>query len=111
MFTHLIGVDAPTYARLIDGRRVKGSLGLVDGDTLDFHPWNENVRETYEYVRLRHGRACVSKNRIRLYIDLDRAEKVDPISSIYSDTYDAMSFIREELKPKNDKDDEQKHTA
>ena len=99
MFVQLIGVDTPTLARLMSGKRIRGTLGLAADGTLNFHAWNEPSREPCEYIRLRHGRASVSPHRIRLRLDMERAEKIDPVNAIYSDLYDAVSFIREEVKP------------
>ena len=101
-------IEGEALRQMVDGRRVAGTLGLSADGSLNFNAWRNKPAEPYEYVRLRHGRATVSRRRIRLYIDLDRREKCDPISSVYSDTYDAINFISKEIECHDDNDQQTK---
>ena len=102
--TFALSIEGEALTQMVDGRRIAGTLGFSADGTLNFNAWRNKPAEQSEYIRLRHGRASVSPRRIRLFIDMDRREKLDdPISSIYSDTYDAMSFIRKEITPPEEK--------
>ena len=107
-----IQIEGDALKPMLDGRRIAGTLGISADGRLSFNAWRSKPAEPYHYIRLRHGRASVGRRRIRLYLDMDRAEKVEPVNAIYSDLYDAVSFIREEVKPTTEtKEDEGKRPA
>ena len=111
LLVNLHGLDAQSLELLMSGKRLRGTLGYSADGTLNFHAWREKPHVPYTFIRLRHGRASVSPQRVRLYFDMARAEKIDPVSAIYNDMYDAVSFVREEVKPQINNDDEQNRPA
>ena len=99
MYLNLCGISPKLLLKMQEGTRLKGSLGLSADGTLNFNPWRTTPPEPHAFQRLRHGRVSVGERHIRLKIDLDRREKLDnPVDSLFSDTYDAMNFVRKEIE-------------
>ena len=97
-----VQIDGPALDRLLDGKRVRGSIGHVEGNMLQFTPYLYDPTPK-RFVRLRHGRASVSDRFIRVNLHMDRREKTDFINSLYYDTGDAVDFIRRELQDEEEK--------
>ena len=96
-----IQIPDSTYHRMVAGKcRVQGSIGLVTPMEGNF---NEHFRrasdvEGAKYIRLRHGRVSVNRERVRLtlHIGLDEAGVV-PSESIDSESREASGFVDDVL--------------
>ena len=75
------------------GLRVRGSLGMVNKDRLDFHMHAPINRRKGRYIRLRHGRATVNNKSVRLTVTIDRDEHVSLPTALYTDTGEGINFI------------------
>ena len=86
------------------GLRVRGSLGMVNKDRLDFHMHAPSSRSNSRYIRLRHGRASVNNERVRLTVTIDRDEHVSLPTALYADTGEGINFIVSQVnRPEDDR--------
>ena len=82
---------------LASGSRLQGTIGLVNPNEGNF---NEHARHAsngngdYKYIRLRHGRASVDQNRVRLAlsISLDEAD-ITPADVLIDESRQASDFV------------------
>ena len=82
---------------LASGSRLQGTIGLVNPNEGNF---NEHARHAsngngdYKYIRLRHGRASVDQNRVRLAlnISLDEAD-ITPADVLIAESRQASDFV------------------
>lgn len=96
-----IQISDSTYHRMVAGKcRVQGSIGLVTEMEGNF---NEHIRhasdaESTKYIRLRHGRVSVNRERVRLtlHIGLDEADIV-PSEAIETEGREASGFVDDVL--------------
>lgn len=81
---------------LAGGNRIQGSIGLVSPTEGNF---NEHRRQTYmcpdtKFVKLAHGRASVSDERVSLTLRIDRRETdVVPHQVIEHESQVACDFV------------------
>ena len=76
---------------------MQGTIGLVNPNEGNF---NEHARHAsngngdYKYIRLRHGRASVDQNRVRLAlsISLDEAD-ITPADVLIDESRQASDFV------------------
>ena len=84
------------YIRMLEtGRRLEGSLGIVGRHEAAFTPYNRRPKsERSKYIRLPHGRATVSDQKVRLSmtIDLDEADII-PALALMDESREAGNFV------------------
>ncbi len=84
------------YRRLVSSNsRIQGTIGLVSPTEGNF---NEHVRQTHEpgsrYIKLRHGRATVGHERVRLTLSIGLNEAdVIPSEAIAHESLQASDFV------------------
>ena len=98
-------ISDTVYRRLLAGHgRIQGTIGLVSPTEGNF---NEHVRQApapgTKYIKLRHGRASVGGERVRLTlsIGLDEAGVV-PSDAITDESRQASDFVDSALDTFND---------
>lgn len=88
--------DSVYKSLLAGGNRVQGSIGLVSPTEGNF---NAHRRRAYEkpdtkFIKLAHGRASVSEERVSLNIRIDRSETdVVPYIVIDEESQEASDFV------------------
>ena len=83
-------------ALLAGGNRIQGSIGLVSPTEGNFnaHRRSEYVRPETKYIKLAHGRASVSEERVSLTLRIDRRETdVVPHEVIDTESCQASDFV------------------
>ena len=103
--TFNLQISDTVYRRLLAGHgRIQGTIGLVSPTEGNF---NEHVRQApapgTKYIKLRHGRASVGGERVRLTlsIGLDEAGVV-PSDAITDESRQASDFVDSALDTFND---------
>lgn len=98
-----IQISDGTYQRLLaSGARVQGTIGLVNPSEGNFneHKRYDSSEENggSKYIRLRHGRASVNEDRVRLtlHICLDETGIV-PSEAIEDESRQAGAFVDDVL--------------
>lgn len=93
------------YGRLMSsGSRIQGTIGLINPTEGNF---NEHARQApapgTKYIKLRHGRASVGSERVRLTLNiaLDEAGIV-PSDAIADESRQASDFVDNALDTFND---------
>ena len=78
------------------GNRIQGSLGLVSPKEGNFnaHRRAEYMRPDMKYIKLAHGRASVTDERVSLTLRIDRRETdVVPFEVIEVESQEASDFV------------------
>lgn len=96
-----IQIPDSTYRRLMSGKcRVKGSIGLVTPREGNFNEYicHAPDPDTAKYIRLRHGRVSVNRERVRLtlHIGLDETD-ILPSETIEHESREASGFVDDVL--------------
>ena len=85
------------YKALMAGsNRIQGSIGLVSPTEGNFnaHRRSEYVKPDTKYIKLAHGRASVTDERVSLTLRIDRRETdVVPCEVIDVESQEASDFI------------------
>ncbi len=88
--------DAVYKALLAGQNRIQGSIGLVNPQEGNFnvHRRSEYVRPEMKYIRLPHGRASVTDERVSLTLHIDRHETdIVPHEVIDIEAAEASDFV------------------
>ena len=83
-------------ALLSGGNRIQGSIGLVNALEGNFNPHRRTLgeRPDTKYIKLAHGRASVTENRVSLTLRIDRRETdVVPCEVIDVESQEASDFV------------------
>lgn len=99
-----------------DKKRVKGSLGMLNMDELDFNAYNCSTPPKKHIYKLPHGEASMRGKYAHLHLRIDTEhEKVDVGNAIFSESAEAQIFFDElaasERREQQDKDPEPKESA
>ena len=93
------------YQRLLsaNGKRIKGSMGVINPTTFDFHAFAQSASDTdntpRQALRTRYARTTVRPDKIRLAIVVKRESDVLGISDIIYDEADkSAEFLRQILQ-------------
>lgn len=98
MELHVIMSDAD-YQRVVaaQGKRVCGSVGLINPKHVDFHAWNTSASEPDEtpakVLRTERGRTVIRPRGIRFTVLVEQGNG-DPATAIYDEADQATLFIR-----------------
>ncbi|EJW95090.1 cell division topological specificity factor [gut metagenome] len=98
-----IQISDRAYQSLVaHGGRIKGSVGLVSPLVGNFNEYSQQpaaVREGERFIRLRHGKACVSRSRVSLRLNIHLNEAgICPAESIESESREAGHFVNHTLE-------------
>ena len=88
--------DSVYKALLAGGNRVRGSIGLVSPSEGNFnaHRRTPGERPDTRYIKLAHGRASVTEDRVSLTLRIDRRETdVVPCEVIDMESQEASDFV------------------
>ena len=88
--------DSVYKALMASGNRIKGSIGLVNPTEGNFnaHRRSEGVRPETKYIKLAHGRASVTNERVNLTLRIDRTETdIVPYEVIDTESCQASDFV------------------
>lgn len=93
--------DAVGYM-MSTGRRISGSLCLVNANEGNFHPWKRSCTcadgatdPNQAIIMLRCGKAVVCKSRMSLRLQLQRDSVRYPVTTIAEDCEEARAFFKE----------------
>ena len=98
-------ISDTAYRRLLAGHgRIQGTIGLVSPTEGNF---NEHARQAptpgTKYIKLRHGRASVGNERVRLTHNIGRDETgIIPSDAITDESRQASDFVDSALDTFND---------
>ena len=87
--------DSVYKALMASGNRIKGSIGLVNPTEGNFNAHrNSSEKRTKRFIKLAHGRASVTEERVSLTLRIDRKETdVVPYEVIDSESCQASDFV------------------
>ena len=88
--------DSVYKALLAGGNRIQGSIGLVSTTEGNFnaHRRADYVRPETKFIKLAHGRASVTEERVSLTLRIDRKEAdVVPCEVIDVESQEASDFV------------------
>ena len=88
--------DSVYKALLAGGNRIQGSIGLVSPTEGNFnaHRRSPSERPDTRYIKLAHGRASVTEERVSLTLRIDRRETdVVPCEVIDVEAQEASDFV------------------
>ena len=89
-----IQISDAVYAQLLNGNRMKGSIGLANPVEGNFNAWKCNKPNPQrKYMKLPHGRVSMNENDVRMYLKIAYAEQVIPARAIEAESAMASSFI------------------
>lgn len=83
-------------ALIASGNRIQGSLALVNPMEGNFNAYRrtECAQSRTRFIKLPHGRASVSNERVSLTLRIDRRETgVAPYEIIDTESYQASDFV------------------
>lgn len=90
-------ISDKVYQQLIaGGNRIQGSIGLVSPTEGNFHEHRRSASERTDqkWIRLEHGRASVSDERVSLTLRIDpREHGVIPSEAILGESRKASDFV------------------
>ena len=93
------------YQRLLsaNGKRIKGSLGVINPTTFDFHAFAKTASDTdntpRQILRTKHARTTIRPDKVRLAIIVKRGLDVLETSDIIYDEADkSAEFLRQNLQ-------------
>ena len=81
---------------LAGGNRIQGSIGLVNPKEGNFnaHRRADYMRPETKYIKLAHGRASITEERVNLTLRIDRREaEVVPYEVIDAESCQASDFV------------------
>ena len=95
------------YRELIStGRRMRGSIGLIDTKEATFNRHHSDGKpraREYRFHKLRHGRVSVTDERVRLTLNIERSEVgISASESISNESREASDFVLEEVELTSD---------
>lgn len=96
-------ISDAVYASLLkDHTRVQGTIALVNPTEGNFNAHHRNTKEVErEYIKLPHGTASVTKDTVRLTLNINRDESYTfPSLAILSESAQASDFVLKTLKTK-----------
>ena len=87
--------DSVYKALMASGNRIKGSIGLVNPTEGNFNAHrNSSEKRTKRFIKLAHGRASVTEERVSLTLRIDRRETdVVPCEVIDVESQEASDFV------------------
>ena len=88
--------DSVYRTLLEEGKRIEGSIGLVNPKQGNFNAWRRRpyVRPEVKFCQLPHGRVSVSEERVNLTLRIDRRETdLVPHQAIESEATQAADFV------------------
>ena len=88
--------DSVYKALMAGGNRIQGSIGLVSPTEGNFnaHRRTPSERPDTRYIKLAHGRASVTEERVSLTLRIDRRETdVVPCEVIDLESQEASDFV------------------
>ena len=88
--------DSVYQALMTSGRRVQGSLALASPTEGNFnaHRRSDSLRPDTKFIKLAHGRASMSDERVSLTLRIDRRETdIEPHEVIDIESCQASDFI------------------
>ena len=88
--------DSVYKALLTGGNRIQGSIGLVSPTEGNFNAHRRTLGERPDtrYIKLAHGRASVTEERVSLTLRIDRRETdVVPCEVIDVESQEASDFV------------------
>ena len=94
--------DAVYKALLAGQNRIQGSIGLVNPTEGNFnaHRRSGYVKPEMKFIRLPHGRASVTDERVSLTLHIDRHETdIVPHVAIDIEAQEASDFVYEQTFP------------
>ena len=100
-----VQISDKAYGRLMSsGSRIQGTIGLVSPTEGNF---NEHMRWTpapgTKYIKLRHGRASVGSERVRLTLNIALDEAgIIPSDAITDESRQASDFVDNALDTFNE---------
>lgn len=90
-------INDSVYESLVaGGGRVRGSIGLVSPREGNFNEYSRQPAEQAggRYIRLRHGKACVNRNRVTLRLSIGlNEEQICPSETIEQESREASTFV------------------
>ena len=90
------------YQRIIaaNGKRVRGSIAMNSPQEFDFRAFATETPSTQapnRILNMKHGRATVAPDRVRLYIIVKRADEAAPIDIVFDESQQAINFMEGNL--------------
>lgn len=90
------------YQRIIaaNGKRVRGSIAMNSPQEFDFRAFARETPSTAtpnRILNMKHGRATVAPDRVRLYIMVKRSNETAPVDVVYDESLQAIDFIEGSL--------------
>lgn len=90
------------YQRIIaaNGKRVRGSIAMNSPQEFDFRAF---ARETpsaatpNRILNMKHGRATVAPDCVRLYIMVKRSNEAAPVDIVFDESQQAINFMEGSL--------------
>lgn len=98
MKTTVIMSDAD-YQRIVaaGGKRVKGSMGLINPSEFDFHAFAPELptdNTPRQVLRTKHGKTVIQPDRVRLVVLVRRGDgEPSPTDTIYDEADASAEFI------------------
>ena len=97
--------DADYRDLLSTGRRMRGSIGLIDTKEATFNRHHSDGKpraREYRFHKLRHGRVSVTDERVRLTLNIVRTEVgVSASECIDEESREASDFVFEEMEDRD----------
>ncbi len=90
------------YQRVVaaQGKRVCGSVSLIDPRSVDFHAWNVGAATPGEtprkVLRTQRARTIISPDRIRFTV-LVKGDEPDPATIIFDEADTASAFVSDNM--------------
>lgn len=99
----LLHISDKDYRELVSrGRRMRGSIGLIDTTEATFnrhHPEGRGRTPGYRFQKLAHGRVSITDERVRLTLNIERTEtNVCASECIDAESRTASDFVFEEIE-------------
>ena len=87
--------DSVYKALLSGGNRIQGSIGLVSPTEGNFNAHRKSAyKPTSRFIKLAHGRASVTDERVSLTLRIDRKETdIVPYEAIDTESCQASDFV------------------
>lgn len=99
-----INISDADYQRIIaaNGKRVKGSMGMISPTEFDFHAWAPTPEPPTDVPRLvlrtKHAKTTIQPDKVRLVVLVKRGEpKPDYASIIYDEADASTDFISQAI--------------
>lgn len=90
------------YQRIIaaNGKRVRGSIAMNSPQEFDFRAFAQEPSSPStpnRVLNMKHGRATVAPDRVRLYIMVKRSNEEAPVDIVFDESQQAIDFIEGSL--------------